>query len=59
MLECCEDPQRHHMAIYEKYSDRRFKSASTFVEKEIKGGFQLPRPTPFHDTDRLDGVANY
>lgn len=59
MLECCEDPQRHHLAIYEKYSDRRFKSASTFVEKEMKGGFQLPRPTPFHDTDRLDGVANY
>ncbi|CEJ58251.1 Putative G2/mitotic-specific cyclin cdc13 [Penicillium brasilianum] len=59
MLECCEDPQRHHLAIYEKYSDRRFKRASTFVETEIKGGFKLPRPTPFNDRNRLDGVANY
>ncbi|KAI2789564.1 G2/mitotic-specific cyclin-4 [Penicillium oxalicum] len=59
MLECCEDPQRHHQAIYEKYSDRRFKRASTFVESEIRSGFQLPRPTPFNDPKRLDGVANY
>lgn len=59
MLECCEDPMRHHQAIYEKYSDRRFKRASTFVENEIKSGFELPRPTPFYDPDRLNGVANY
>ncbi|KAJ5690586.1 G2/mitotic-specific cyclin-4 [Penicillium macrosclerotiorum] len=59
MLECCEDPQRHHQAIYEKYSDRRFKRASLYVEAEMKRGFNLSRPTNLKNADRLDGLANY
>ncbi|ANB12923.1 B-type cyclin CLB4 [Sugiyamaella lignohabitans] len=31
LLECCEHPLEHHKAIYEKYSDRKFKRASLFV----------------------------
>lgn len=42
ILECCENPQKHHAAIYEKYSDRRFKRASLFVEAELAKGFRLP-----------------
>lgn len=42
MLECCENPRKHHAAIYEKYSDKRFKRASLFVEAEMKKGFHIP-----------------
>jgi len=49
VLECCEDPQKHHTAVFEKYVDKRYKRASTFVATEMQKGFQLPgvsRPTP-------------
>lgn len=42
ILECCAHPQRHHAAIYEKYTDKRFKRASYFAEGEIRKGFTLP-----------------
>lgn len=42
ILECCRSPQKHHAAVYEKYSDRRFKKASTFVEEVLRKGFVLP-----------------
>lgn len=45
MLECCENPQKHHGAVYEKYSDRRYKRASFFTQSELQKGFTLP---PMH-----------
>lgn len=42
ILECCENPSKHHNAIYDKYLDRRFKKSSSFVEAEIAKGFRLP-----------------
>jgi G2/mitotic-specific cyclin 3/4 len=42
MLECCENPQKHHGAVYEKYSDRRYKRASLFTQTELSKGFTLP-----------------
>jgi hypothetical protein len=42
ILECCEKPLKHHNAIYEKYSDRRFKRSSLYVEAEIAKGFRIP-----------------
>lgn len=42
LLECCRSPQKHHTAVYDKYADRRFKKASTFVEEEVNKGFVLP-----------------
>lgn len=42
MLECCENPQKHHGAVYEKYAEKRYKRASLFVEAEMQKGFQLP-----------------
>ncbi|KAK0260827.1 B-type cyclin [Friedmanniomyces endolithicus] len=42
ILECCEEPQRHHAAVFEKYMDKRYKRASTFVAGEISRGFSLP-----------------
>lgn len=40
MLECCEDPAKHHSAIYEKYSDKRYKTASLFVRNQVAEGFK-------------------
>jgi hypothetical protein len=42
ILDCCDHPQKHHAAIYEKYADKRFKRASYFVENELAKGFTLP-----------------
>ncbi|PYH91699.1 hypothetical protein BO71DRAFT_42544 [Aspergillus ellipticus CBS 707.79] len=44
MVECCEIPRKHHASIYEKYSDKRYKRASLFVENEMRRGFTLPEP---------------
>ncbi|KAK4631471.1 G2/mitotic-specific cyclin-4 [Fulvia fulva] len=42
IYECCSNPQKHHAAVFEKYSDKRYKRASTFVGGEVMRGFQLP-----------------
>ena len=42
MVECCEDPIKHHAAVYDKYSDKRYKRASMFVQGEMQNGFRLP-----------------
>lgn len=42
LLECCEDPRKHHAAVYNKYCDKRYKRASAFVEVEIGKNFTLP-----------------
>ncbi|KAK5199816.1 B-type cyclin [Exophiala xenobiotica] len=44
LLECCDDPRKHHSAVFNKYCDKRYKRASAFVETEIQRGFQLPDP---------------
>ncbi|CZR65112.1 related to G2/mitotic-specific cyclin 3 [Phialocephala subalpina] len=44
MLECCENPEKHHQAVFDKYSDRRYKRASLFVQAEMAKGFVLPMP---------------
>ena len=41
ILECCDNPTKHHSAVYEKYLDKRYKCASHFVRKEIEKGFRL------------------
>lgn len=45
IVECCEDAQKHHQAVYEKYADKRFKRASLYVEAEMRNGFVLPQVT--------------
>ena len=42
IVECCENPQKHHAAIYDKYMDKRYKRASIYVENEMARGFQIP-----------------
>lgn len=41
MVECCEDARKHHCAIFDKYTDKRYKRASQFAETEMKRGFQV------------------
>ena len=41
ILECCDNPAKHHAAVYEKYLDKRYKCASHFVRKELERGFRL------------------
>lgn len=41
MVECCEDARKHHCAIFDKYTDKRYKRASHFAESEMKRGFQI------------------
>ncbi|KAK5136976.1 hypothetical protein LTR08_001483 [Meristemomyces frigidus] len=52
ILDCCEDPKKHHAAVFDKYLDKRYKRASTFVASEMQKGFSLPgvahvSPAPF------------
>lgn len=42
LLDCCEDPAKHHRAVFDKYCDKRYKRASAFVQTEIQRGFCLP-----------------
>lgn len=59
MIDCCENPRRHHGAIFEKYSDRRFKRASLYVEAEMLRGFSLSRCPDLENRARLSGYAHY
>ncbi|KAI9790345.1 MAG: hypothetical protein M1833_001946 [Piccolia ochrophora] len=42
MVECLEFPEKHHAAVFSKYSDRRYKRASLFTEGEMQKGYVLP-----------------
>lgn len=42
VIECCENARKHHAAVFDKYSDRRYKRASTYVEDQMIKGFQIP-----------------
>ncbi|KAL1875271.1 hypothetical protein VTK73DRAFT_10227 [Phialemonium thermophilum] len=39
ILQCCQDPRKHHNAVFEKYGSSKYQRASSFVEVEIKMGF--------------------
>ncbi|KAK7514254.1 cyclin-like protein [Phyllosticta citriasiana] len=58
ILECSQHPQKHHAAVYEKYSDKRFKRASLFVEQEIRKGFTLPDFPCRDDYEKKYGPLN-
>ncbi|KAL7925324.1 cyclin-like protein [Trichoderma austrokoningii] len=45
LIECCENPLKHHAAVYEKYREKRFKEASVQVQHALDAGFTLPHYT--------------
>ena len=62
MIECCDNPHKHHASIYDKYGDKRYKRASHFVQNELYGGFRVldvaaNHPTSFQDI--YDGKQQY
>ncbi|KAI0532676.1 cyclin-like protein [Xylaria digitata] len=42
LLDCCRHARKHHSAVFEKYSDKRYRHASTYVEDEVLRGYILP-----------------
>jgi Cyclin, N-terminal domain/Cyclin, C-terminal domain len=60
LLHCVENPLKHHAAVYEKYADKRYKRASSYVQIELQRGFVLPDP-PMSSTRNVvdDIVAPY
>jgi len=38
LLDCLTDPRRHHASPFSKYSERKFKRASRFVEEYMSQG---------------------
>ena len=46
LLDCCDDPRKHHQAVFNKYCDKRYKRAAAFVETEIQRGFVLRDTIP-------------
>jgi hypothetical protein len=63
IFDCCLNARTHHTTIFEKYSDRRYKKASVFVEGEIQNGFVLPflhrRPQPHLEADEWSTEHSY
>lgn len=57
LFECCENPQKHHQAVFDKYSDRRYKRASIFVASEVAKGFALPAACVRASLPSLEDVA--
>ncbi|ETS80125.1 hypothetical protein PFICI_07654 [Pestalotiopsis fici W106-1] len=44
ILECCTIAKKHHQAVFEKYSDKRYKRCAAYVESQLKSGFYLEAP---------------
>ena len=42
MYGCCQEPKKHHNAVYQKYESIKYKRASIFVADRIENGFTLP-----------------
>ncbi len=60
ILECCQDPHKHHNAVHEKYAGSKYKRASTYVEGEVKKGFTLHFPSASlitMGTSSIDGAS--
>ena len=58
IIECCANPKYHHGAVYEKYTEKRYKRASLFVEAELQQGFQLP-PVRRESANATTGVLSW
>ncbi|KAF2719763.1 hypothetical protein K431DRAFT_106326 [Polychaeton citri CBS 116435] len=57
LVECCENPKVHHLAVFEKFCDKRYKKAAVFVAGQMAQGFRLPsKPQPLNQANIF---ANY
>ncbi|KAK4219467.1 cyclin-like protein [Rhypophila decipiens] len=44
IFECCQEPRRHHQAVYDKYSSAKYQRSSTYVEAAIQNGWEPAFP---------------
>jgi hypothetical protein len=59
MMECCETGRKHHAAIFEKFSDKKYRYNALFVEDRINNhGFTLPLPEAFASSASLSGHSS-
>lgn len=54
LLSCCEDAQKHHGAVFDKYTDKRHKRVSIYVRDQMIMGFRLPRNARPSQIEGLD-----
>ncbi|KAK0635388.1 cyclin-like protein [Bombardia bombarda] len=45
ITECCQEPRKHHGAVFDKYSHQKYKYYSTRVKEIIANGFELFLPS--------------
>ncbi|KAF2759108.1 G2/mitotic-specific cyclin 3 [Pseudovirgaria hyperparasitica] len=57
ILECCEDPRKHHQAVFDKYADKKYRSASIYVETELRRGWCMPQPIKSRNSI-VDGLTH-
>ncbi|KAI1485375.1 cyclin-like protein [Biscogniauxia mediterranea] len=41
LLDCCRIARKHHKAVYDKYSESRYKHYARYVESQLMDGFAL------------------
>lgn len=44
MLQCCENAQQHHSAVFEKYAEKRYQRVSLIVNKAMTTGVGVVVP---------------
>lgn len=65
MFDCCQAPTQHHNAIFEKYSDDKYRRLAEVVQLEIQNGFtpferpDRPRPNNGQLSPNLSGTQTY
>ncbi|KAK3903324.1 cyclin-like protein [Staphylotrichum tortipilum] len=43
LFECCQNPRKHHGAVYDKYATPKYKHSSTYIEERMQSGVTLAR----------------
>ncbi|KAI9834275.1 MAG: hypothetical protein M1826_004199 [Phylliscum demangeonii] len=46
LLDCCQDPEKHHLAVFKKYCDRDYAYMAKYVEEQVWQDFQVPDFSP-------------
>lgn len=43
LVQCCQDPRKHHQAVFEKYQEKKYKRCALTAETMLTSGiFKLP-----------------
>lgn len=43
IVECCQNPRKHHLAVFDKYQEKKYKRCSLVTESKLRErDFKLP-----------------